>query len=110
MRAPRFTLRVLVIGVAFAALATWGYSLGRRSAECAAKANGHWANLVKLSGNDGRSMGHRGFLVHPVGGAENAKRELRMQWIDYEERMYFKYLTSGALALAPNRSRSAPAR
>ena len=38
MKRPRFTLRVLMIAVAVAALVPWGYTLGRRSVAFAAKA------------------------------------------------------------------------
>jgi hypothetical protein len=99
---PRFTLRALMIGVAIAAVASWAQSLRRRSAEFSANADRHWANLIELSGSKGRSItARRRILVHAVGGPENAKREIGMRWLDYEERMYFKYRRAARLPWLP---------
>jgi hypothetical protein len=102
MRAPRFTLRVLMIGVAFAALATWGDSLYRRSVELDAMATKHWTNLLNLSDSVGRRMGgRRNAFAYRLTLPDKAKREIGIRWYDYEEHMFLKYRRAARLPWLP---------
>jgi hypothetical protein len=96
MKPPHFTLRALMIVVALASLAAWGYVLWRQSAEFAARAREHEEGRslcdINLAFVIGRTQGRQSARLSASARAElEAKRARLEQWVHYEQRMYLKY-------------------
>lgn len=95
MKAPRISLRALMIVVALAALASWGWVLRQRSARFAAEANKHYTRLeVCIHNRDAHLYdGHLLPRVRRLHLMEGDKEQVKFfqSWVCYEEQLVSKY-------------------
>jgi hypothetical protein len=95
----RFRLHTLMMGVAVAALATWGcLLLQRRSAELEAKATRHWNNMIYVDDEISRIGGTWNIFLKPRTADEEAKRARYLRRLDYEGHTFLKYSHAARLS------------
>jgi hypothetical protein len=93
MKTRRTTLRALMIAVALAALASWGWVLRQRSAIFASEAQKHYHRLELCLAN--RNSIFDGYLVRPtreqLTDADKVRLEFFESWVYWEARLVGKY-------------------
>jgi hypothetical protein len=95
MKTRRTTLRALMIAVALAALASFGWVLRQRSARFASEAEKHYHRMALCLANRNSmdTEAHTGIRRRPevLTGWRKEKRAYFESWASYEEQLISKY-------------------